>query len=218
MQDVIEQLQFRIKVLEQAAGMVVLPTPPDPVNEYTGPGYPRIQTLPNDNILVEFNVSQSIVVRGDTFPHWEHEDRPPVYPGTTVTGDKRRFHFAPGFESDFKVSDLDTSEGITDQERIGLYIHRLRNVMVEDNATQIKVRPFVDSHAFYFHPDDIDLPVRDRRAAQGPLTGNPDSGVTPTFSTGAGNTPGYIAGTPGAPYRPWEDKDSEYFGWPVVEP
>lgn len=211
----IEAIQFRVKVLEEALGLAVLPDQLAESFEYTGPGYPRIESIGNGQRRISFNPTESVVVEELVAPQLSGGGRPEIYPGTVSYLTVRDFHYAPGYVGQARLDELDTSTGITDAEEILRILHRLRHVIV-DNDVVVEKKPFVASYAFYFHPDDLNLPVANRRAAQGPLPGNPDSGVIPTFSTGAGNTPGYRAGTSTNPYKPWEDEDSEYFGWPVI--
>lgn len=79
---------------------------------------------------------------------------------------------------------------------------------------------FNGSACFYTNPLDVGKPPTEwtHPPVQGPCSGDPDSGAIPLLPGGGGDTPGYRSGTPSMPYRPWNDPNSPYYGYPTSGP
>lgn len=178
--------------------------------QYSGPGYPRITRLEPGVRRIQFNKDEFIDVEERYLPHLGGGSRPNVYPGVSVSEDKIEFHFAPGNVRQGHPQQMETETGLRDHE-VEMLKKRFKALTPRERSDK-----FSGNACFYWHPEDMHLHPTQRRYAQGPCAMDPDGGEN-TFSTGAGRSEGYRNGTVGNPYRPWEDEDSEYFGYPVSE-
>lgn len=206
---IVDQLRVRLDetTLEQSD---------DPAEKFTyaGPGYPRITRVRPGVRQVDFDANNSFQVKELYAPQLAGGKRPPVYPAVVEVDDKfRDVYFSPGAVTRVKKEEMDADKGrgYSGMAAILPYLTVVKDEEVEE------VREFSGNSAFYFHPEDTHLPVTERRAAQGPVPGDPDA-HEPRYDTGAGKSEGYVKGTQANPYRPWQDPDSKYFGWPVKTP
>lgn len=180
----------------------------DAVGEYSGPGYPRITAVRPGVRRVQLDRERVFLVEELNAPQLKQGLNPGVYPSVVdISATQREIHYSPGAVFRVKSHEMDSDTGRPlDDFRANAITRHLRILDQDQDLQQI---PFSGHAAFYFHPDDAHLPVTERRAAQGPVPGDPDYGVT------AVNEGGYETGTQANPYRPWEDPDSPFYGWPV---
>lgn len=184
---------------------------------YAGPRYPRVFENGDGTRRIEWNDRGQVT---SAAPVWHDSTRggqgslPVFRPGVVDYEGSWRFYPAPGRA----YQGIDASGIYLNDVAASMLPAALRPDGFEPAPAPEPSCMFNGSPSFYFHPDDMDLPATQRRYAQGPTAGDPDSGHpgTPTFATGAGDTPGYRAGTPSQPYRPWEDPASEWYGCPTM--